>query len=152
MRIGKTFWALASVSAICAAIWIAWELQTTDADPTKLESGMTITNEKIKNHPFLQCMYDDKYFPTHLVDKGKQILFRLCEQIETRKPAGEAELYVLTHAATNEFNELSFEFDEAGSEIETVARECIGSEFSFIAAAYGFVNADAEELIGTRDW
>lgn len=113
---------------------------------------MTITNETIKNHPFLQHMYDDKYFPSRLVDKGKQILLRLCERIETQKPASEAELYVLTHAATEEFNELSFEFEEAGSEIETVARDCIGSEFSFIATTYGFVNADTEELIATRDW
>jgi hypothetical protein len=123
-----------------------------EVDPTKLEGGMAVVNEEIKNHAFLQCMYEDEYFPRHLVDKGKQILIRLCEQIEKRKPADLNALYSLTHAATEEFNELSLEFYEAGSEIETAARECIGDDVYFIAKAYGFSNADSEELIATRDW
>jgi hypothetical protein len=68
-----------------------------------------------------------------------------------KKPKDENELYVLTHAATNEFNRLAEEFDENESGIETAARDCIGVDFGFIAQAYGF-NADAEELIATRDW
>ena len=113
---------------------------------------MATTNQKINNYAFLQDMYRDKYFPTHLVDKGKQILLRLCEQIERQKPADLKELYVLTHAATNEFNELSLEFEEADSQIETAARDCIGTDFDFIARAYGFATADGEALIATRDW
>ncbi|MFC4310357.1 DUF5713 family protein [Steroidobacter flavus] len=111
-----------------------------------------ISNEQIKSHAFLQCMYDDEYFPKHLVDKGKKILLGLCERIEKEKPADEAALYSLTHSATNEFNDLAEEFFEADSEIETAARECIASDFEFVAKAYGFVNADIEELIATRDW
>jgi len=65
---------------------------------------MPITNEQVKARAFLRSMYDDGYFPNHLVDKGKQILLRLCERIENEKPADEAALYVLTHAATDEFN------------------------------------------------
>jgi hypothetical protein len=114
--------------------------------------GSELANEQIKSHAFLQCMYQDAYFPKHLVDKGKQILVRLCERIENEKPADEAALYVLTHAATNDFNDLAEEFIEADSEMETGARECIASDFDFIAKAYGFANADMEELIGTRDW
>ena len=38
---------------------------------------MAITNEKLKNYPFLKGMYEDGYFPTFLVDKGKNILVRL---------------------------------------------------------------------------
>lgn len=109
-------------------------------------------NEQIKSHAFLQCMYEDEYFPKHLVDKGKRILVRLCERIEKEKPADETALYVLTHAATNDFNDLAEEFVEADSEIETAARECIASDFDFIAKAYGFANADVEKLVGTRDW
>jgi hypothetical protein len=85
-------------------------------------------------------------------NKGKQILVRLCGRIEKEKPADEAALYVLTHAATNDFNDLAEEFFEADSEIETGARECIASDFDFIAKAYGFANADVEKLIATRDW
>ena len=113
---------------------------------------MPITNERVKSRKFLQSMYEDDYFPDHLVDKGKQILLRLCERIEKEKPADEAGLYVMTHAATDEFNELAEEFYEAESELETAARESIGEDFAFIASAYGFEDADVEELIATRDW
>ena len=113
---------------------------------------MPVSNEQIRKPGFLRPMYEDGYFPDHLVDKGKQILLALCERIEEQRPADEAALYVLTHAATDEFNSLAGEFEDAGSEIETVARECIGDEFHFIAQAYGFEDADSEELIATRDW
>jgi len=113
---------------------------------------MPLTNDKTKSRAFLQDMANDDYFPKHLVDKGKQILVRLCERIEREKPADETALYKLTHAATDEFNDLAEEFDDEGSELETAARESIGEEFWFIANAYGYSNADAEELIATRDW
>lgn len=59
---------------------------------------------------------------------------------------------MLTQAATEEFNLLEAEFEAAGSDIETVAREEIAEDFSFVASAYGFADADVEELIATRDW
>ena len=109
-------------------------------------------NEALANYSFLQGMYDDGYFPDHVVDKGKAILLRLCERIEAERPADLKALYVLTHAATEEFNELESEFDEAGSELETAAREVIAENFWDVANAYGFADADVEELIATRDW
>jgi hypothetical protein len=112
---------------------------------------MAITNESLRDYPFLKEMSEDTYFPEFLVNKGRQILVRLCENIELQKPQGEAALYVLTHAATEEFNALAREFEDNDSEIETVARDCIGTDFGFIAEAYGF-SADPEELIATRDW
>lgn len=54
--------------------------------------------------------------------------------------------------ATEEFNALEAEFDAAGSEIETVAREEIAEGFGFVADAYGFGDADVEELIAAREW
>ncbi len=90
-------------------------------------------------------------FPDFLVDKGKIILIELCAQIEEQAPKKLDDLYALTHRATELFNDLQEEFDENDSEIETVARECIGADFNFIATAYGF-QADIEELIATRDW
>lgn len=113
---------------------------------------MPPANEHIKARAFLQEMYDDDYFPKHLVEKGRQILLRLCERIELEKPADEAALYKLAHAATEEFNDLGEEFDDSGSELETAAREAIGEEFWFIAKTYGFENADVEELIAPREW
>lgn len=113
---------------------------------------MPITNQQVAEHTFLKPLYADSYFPDHVLDKGVAILQRLCERIEAEKPADLAALYTLTWAATEEFNLLEAEFEAAGSEIETVARDEIGEDFWFIALAYGFSDADSEELIATRDW
>ncbi|MEU0804980.1 DUF5713 family protein [Streptomyces sp. NPDC005970] len=113
---------------------------------------MPITNERVAGHAFLRQLYSDTYFPDHVVDKGRAILLRLCERIEAERPTDLATLYVLTQAATEEFNLLEAEFEAVGSEIETVAREEIAEDFWFVASAYGFTDADVEEMIATRDW
>jgi hypothetical protein len=113
---------------------------------------MNISNPQVTAYPFLKALYADDYYPDHVLDRGRDILLRLCERIETERPADLAALYVLTHAATEEFNDLEAAFDEAGSEIETIAREEIGEQFWFIAHAYGFTAADSEELISPRNW
>ncbi|MEU3347585.1 DUF5713 family protein [Streptomyces sp. NPDC006700] len=113
---------------------------------------MPITNQQVAGHAFLRPLYEDAYFPDHVVDKGRAILLRLCERVEAERPSDLAALYTLTQAATEEFNRLEAEFEAAGSEIETVAREEIAEDFWFVASAYGFTDADVEELIATRDW
>lgn len=115
-------------------------------------TSSSITNDSIKGHDFLQCMYSNGYFPDFLVDKCKAVLLDLCAQIESQKPKDLDALYKLSHHATNQINALEDEFAENGSEIETAARECLAENFEFVAHAYGFVDADIEELIGTRDW
>ncbi|WP_329270124.1 DUF5713 family protein [Streptomyces pseudovenezuelae] len=109
---------------------------------------MNIGNQQVATHPFLKALYRDGYYPDHAVDRGKEILLRLCERIEADRPADLTALYVLTQAATEEFNDLQ----DDDFDIETVAREEIAEEFWFIARTYGFEDADVEELIGTRDW
>ncbi|MEV6941849.1 DUF5713 family protein [Streptomyces sp. NPDC051172] len=113
---------------------------------------MRITNQQVIEHAFLEVLYEDDYFPDQVLDRGKAILLSLCERIEAERPADLAALYHLTQAATEEFNVLEAAFDAAGSEIETVAREEIGGDFWFIAQAYGFQDADAEQLIAPREW
>ncbi|UWE10972.1 DUF5713 family protein [Actinacidiphila bryophytorum] len=113
---------------------------------------MPITNQHVAGYPFLRSMYDDPYFPDHVVDQGREILLRLCERVESEQPSDLESLYALTQTATEEFNLLDSEFVAAGSEIETVAREWICDEFRFVASAYGFTDADAEELTANRDW
>ncbi len=110
-----------------------------------------LKNEKTKNYEFLKDMYQDDYFPEHLVDKGKAILIDLCRQIEIQEPSSLEELYTLTHAATERFNDLEDEFAENESEMETAAAEAIAMDFAFIAVSYGY-DADVEELIGPRTW
>lgn len=111
-----------------------------------------LTNSKIKDHQFLECMYNDDYFPDFLVDKCKNILLNLCTQIEEKNPKDLETFYSLTHTSTNQINELQDEFFENGSEIESMARDCLALDFEYIASAYGFENADLEEMIATRDW
>lgn len=110
-----------------------------------------LSNSEVRKFQFLDCMYKDSYFPEFLVDKCKNILVNLCTDIEKIKPKNLNELYKLTHKATLEINDLQDEFYEQDSEIETGARECLGSNFEFISRTYGF-DADIEELIATRDW
>lgn len=112
---------------------------------------MSIINAQLKNYQFLSEMQEDDYFPPALVEKGRQILVKLCEAIESQPPQTMKELYAITHAATDAFNLLADEFEENGSEIETAARENIGANFSYIAKAYCF-DADVEELMATREW
>jgi hypothetical protein len=113
---------------------------------------VSVRNPQVAAHRFLQDMYSDEHYPDHVVDKGKAILLRLSERIETENPGDLAALYALTNKATEEFNALEAEFEAADSEIETVAREAICGDFHFIALAYGFADADREELTAERDW
>ncbi|MGQ4268070.1 DUF5713 family protein [Nocardiopsis changdeensis] len=101
---------------------------------------------------YLEGMVRDSYFPPHLVAKGQAILRALDARIAEDRPADLPALYALTHAATEEFNDLNEEFWAADSEIETVARDVIGMDIFRIARAHGFTDADIEELIAPRDW
>ncbi|XBH21338.1 DUF5713 family protein [Jonesiaceae bacterium BS-20] len=56
------------------------------------------------------------------------------------------------HCMAPSLSILDHDFDNADSEIETVARECIAGDFATIAQAYGYEGYDVEELIATRDW
>jgi hypothetical protein len=111
----------------------------------------TLQNATMRDYQFVAGMYSDGYFPNHLVDEIALILIDLCAQIEAQKPQDLAALYVLSHAATNKINDLEDAFEEADSELETVAREEIAQSFEDLSKAYGF-EADIEELISTRNW
>ena len=113
---------------------------------------MTLSNATMANYAFLKDMYRDPYFPNDLVQQGEAILVDVCLALERNPPADLAGLYALTHAATECFNDLQEAFEERGSEIETAAREAIAQDFDAIAKAYGFAEADVEELIAPRDW
>ncbi len=113
---------------------------------------MPVTNGAIASHRFLADMYSDAYYPKVQVDKVRDILLDLCSTIEEEKPATVDHFLQLTHAATERINDLAAEFEEKGSELETVAREAMAEDFAFIAAAYGFGDVDVEQIIAPRDW
>jgi len=109
------------------------------------------SNASLAQRKFLAAMYADDYFPEHLVKLLEEILVQLAVHIEAADGLELDGLYRLTHAATEQINDVQERFWDAGSEIETAARECIAEEFDAIARAYGF-EADLEELIAPRDW
>ncbi|WP_280481758.1 DUF5713 family protein [Nocardia cyriacigeorgica] len=79
---------------------------------------------------------------------GRSNLLRLCECIEDELSDDLCAVYLLTQAATEEFDALEAEFDAVRSELDTVARAKMGEGLWFVACAYGFHEADADELIG----
>lgn len=125
---------------------------STQKENTLIVNQTELQPQAIKDYVFLDCMYQDSYFPTFLVDKCKAVLLQLCHNIESSKPSDLEELYKLSHAATERINDLEEEFFAHDSEIETGARECLAENFYFIAQAYGFESADMEALIATREW
>ena len=76
-------------------------------------------------YKLLEDMYQDGYFPDVLVDKIKALIQEVIAFLET----GERDLVKIQEkfdAMTLAVNDLQEEFEEHGSEIETVARDSIG--------------------------
>lgn len=102
------------------------------------------------NFIYLQDMYNDSYYPTFLVDKVKEKILEVVRFLESGSHSNEAiqgELDKMTVA----INDLQEEFDEHDSEIETVARDSIGTTVQAILHAFK-VDIDIETAIGERDW
>ena len=113
---------------------------------------MSADSLRVDRAKLLEGMYRDGYFPDFLVDKVRNVILDACREIEAEAPETHQELYAITCRATEKINDLQEEFEENDSEIETVARDDIGTTFGYVAKVYGFPDADLEELISTRDW
>ena len=87
-----------------------------------------------KNYKLLKEMYEDDYYPVFLVG-------------ETNTDVIQEKLDEVVCA----INDLQEEFDENDSEIETVARDCIGVTVDYILKWFG-IPIDMEEAIRERDW
>ena len=102
------------------------------------------------NYKLLDEMYQDEYYPNFLVDKVKDELQKAINLLET----GETDTEIIQKKldeATCAINDLQEEFDENDSEIETVARDCIGETVGYILEWFG-IPIDMEEAIRERDW
>ena len=110
------------------------------------------TGPKVDAGELLPGMYRDGYFPNGLVDRVRDVLLDCCREIEAERPADLPALCAITDRATGRINDLQDDFEDAGSEIETAAREEICAAFGLIAETYGFPDADPEDLAGDRDW
>ena len=99
------------------------------------------------NYKLLDEMYNDDYYPTFLVDKVKDELQKVIDLLES----GETDIEVVQDEAVCGINDLQEEFDENDSEIETVARDCIGVTVAYILEWFD-IPIDIEEAIRERDW
>ena len=101
------------------------------------------------NYKLLDEMYQDEYYPNFLVDKVKDELQKAINLLET----GETDTEIIQKKldeAICAINDLQEEFDENDSEIETVARDCIGETVGYILEWFG-IPIDVEEAIRERD-
>ena len=102
------------------------------------------------DYKLLDEMYQDEYYPNFLVDKVKDELQKAINLLET----GETDTEIIQKKldeAICAINDLQEEFDENDSEIETVARDCIGETVGYILEWFG-IPIDVEEAIRERDW
>ena len=102
------------------------------------------------NYKLLDEMYQDDYYPTFLVDKVKDELQKVIDLLESGETDTEVIQETLDEAVCG-INDLQEEFDENDSEIETVARDCIGDTVAYILEWFG-IPIDIEEAIRERDW
>ncbi|WP_373731937.1 DUF5713 family protein [Bacteroides heparinolyticus] len=103
-----------------------------------------------QNYKLLDEMYQDEYYPNFLVDKVKdelQKVISLLEQGEQNTEIIQEKLDEVVCA----INDLQEDFDENDSEIETVARDCIGVTVEYILTWFG-IDIDVEEALRERDW
>lgn len=102
------------------------------------------------DYVLLDDMYRDEYFPDFLVDKVKDELQKVIDLLES----GETDTEVIQEKLdemTCAINDLQEEFDENDSEIETVARDCIGETVGYVLEWFD-IPIDIEEAIRERDW
>ena len=102
------------------------------------------------NYKLLDEMYRDEYYPNFLVDKVKDELQKVIDLLESGETDAEVVQETLDEAVGG-INDLQEEFDEHDSEIETVARDCIGVTVDYILKWFG-IPIDMEEAIRERDW
>ena len=101
------------------------------------------------DYKLLDEMYQDEYYPDFLVDRVKEELQKVIGLLESGETDIEAVQETLDEAVCG-INDLQEEFDENDSEIETVARECIAANVSYILAWFN-IPIDTEEAIRERD-
>ena len=103
-----------------------------------------------KNYMLLASMYRDEYYPDFLVDKVLEPVQNVIAFLET----GETDLEKIQEKfdeMTEAINDLQEEFEDNGSELETVARESIGETVEYILDWFG-IDIDVEDAIGNREW
>lgn len=103
-----------------------------------------------ESYKLLEDMYNDDYFPNFLVDKIKALIQNVIDYLET----GERDLDNIQKKfdeMTLAINNLEEEFEDNDSELETVARDSIGTTVEYILKWFD-IDIDVEDAIGEREW
>lgn len=100
---------------------------------------------------YLKDMYNDEYYPRFLVNKVKDCIVEVVEFLEKEEYKSLDEVQEKFDEMIEKINDLQDEFDENDSEIETVARDSIGTTVAEILEYFG-IDIDVEEAIRERDW
>lgn len=112
--------------------------------------GGQIMKKFDETYELLKDMYSDEYYPTKCVDKIKLAIQKVIDFLEE----GQVEKKVIQEKLdemTRAINDLEDEFEENGSEIETVARDSIGVTVEYMLDWFS-INIDVEDAIAERDW
>lgn len=102
------------------------------------------------DYVLLKDMYEDEYFPTHCVDKVADLVRSLIAYLEEGGHTND-EIQEKLDEMTLGINDLMEYFEENDSEIETVARDSIGTTVGYILDHF-HIDIDVEEAIRERDW
>lgn len=102
------------------------------------------------NYKLLDEMYKDQYFPDLLVNKVKNEIQKVIVMLENGETDTELVQEKLDEVVCA-INELQNEFYENDSEIETVARDCIGETVGYILKWFD-IPIDIEQATRERDW
>lgn len=103
-----------------------------------------------KNYKLLDKMYQDKYYPDFIVNKVKDEIQKVIELLEN----GETDIEIIQgklDEAVCAINDLQEEFWDNNSEIETMARDCIGETVVYMLDWFNIL-IDVEEALRERDW
>ena len=104
----------------------------------------------VPSYSLLEEMYQDDYYPNFLVDQVKAEIQKVIDLLES----GETDTEIIQEnldEMTLAINDLQDAFDENDSEIETVARDCIGITVEYVLNWFG-IPINMEEAIRERDW
>jgi biotin operon repressor len=102
------------------------------------------------NFEYLKDMYQDQYFPSSCVNKLRDLIKELVTYLENEQHSNDEIQSELDRVVIN-INNLQEEFEQNGSEIETVARESIATTIQEVLK-YFDVDIEIEEAIRERDW
>lgn len=103
-----------------------------------------------EGYEFLADMYEDTYFPKKLTDKVKNHIKQAVAALEQGQK-DPAKVQKIFDKMTLAINNLMPEFEDAGRELETVARDCIATDVMYILDWFE-LELDVEDALRERDF